>query len=136
MQNPVQALVLDFFHALDRRDHAGAAALFAPAGTWLRQGRLLTGPDEALAALDARPANRSTCHLVSNMRIRQTSETQWLATYYLTAFEALAGDDGAAGEPRLAAILECTDVLDCQDGSWRIADKRSRRALSATPPTR
>lgn len=64
-----EAVVLTFFHALDTRRHDAAAALMAPEGVWMRQGKRLCGPQEVLAALDARAPERSTCHVITNLRL-------------------------------------------------------------------
>ncbi|WP_255368674.1 nuclear transport factor 2 family protein [Polaromonas sp. OV174] len=128
-EHPAVSLVIAFFSALDRRDHAFAAGLLAPQGTWLRQGKILTGPAEAHAALDARPVNRATCHLVTNVRLESKDEAHVAVTYYLTAFEAITDNAGTSAEPRLAAILECQDQLVYAGDIWHIVDKRNRRMM-------
>ena len=128
-EHPAVGLVIAFFAALDRREHAVAAGLLAPQGTWLRQGKILTGPAEVRAALDARPVNRATCHIVTNVRLDPKDEAHVAVTYYLTAFEAVADNAGTPAEPRLAAILECQDQIVRAGNTWHIIDKRNRRMM-------
>lgn len=63
----IERALHNFFWALDERRYDDQVAHVAPAGTWLRQGQLLTGPGEIRAALDQRPADFHTAHLISNL---------------------------------------------------------------------
>lgn len=131
LERSAVALVMDFFAALDRRSHAEVAAWIAPEGTWHRQGRALTGPEAVRAALDARPAGRSTCHVITNVRMRRRDGQRVHLTYYLTAYEAIEVE---APAPRLAAILECEDVIEHLAQGVRIVEKTSRRLLPPEAP--
>ncbi|AUA57860.1 Uncharacterised protein [Achromobacter spanius] len=130
-----EAVVLTFFHALDTRRHDAAAVLMAPEGVWMRQGKRLCGPQEVLAALNARAPERSTCHVITNLRleaVEQASDperTPARATvgYFLTAYDSVPQEQG--GAPRLVSIRECRDVLVATPDGWRLADKSSRRHL-------
>ncbi len=122
-----EAVVLSFFHALDTRRHDAAAALMAEDGVWMRQGRKLSGPHEVLAALEARAPERSTCHVITNLRLVSTDRTHATVGYFLTAYESVPQEQG--GAPRLVAIRECQDVLVATKEGWRLADKSSRRHL-------
>ncbi|MPT26383.1 MAG: nuclear transport factor 2 family protein [Achromobacter sp.] len=122
-----EAVVLAFFHALDTRRHPSAAALMAPDGTWLRQGRLLTGPAEVLAALEARPPQRTTCHVITNLRLLEHRGSQATVGYFLTAYDS--DPQAQDGTPRLVAIRDCQDRLVASGQDWRLAEKRSRRHL-------
>lgn len=122
-----EAVVLEFFHALDTRRHADAAALMADDGVWLRQGQRLAGPAQVLDALNARAAERSTCHVITNLRLLDVSDTHATVGYFLTAYDSVPDVQG--GAPRLVAIRDCQDVLAATPDGWRLADKRSRRHL-------
>ncbi|CUI60449.1 nuclear transport factor 2 family protein [Achromobacter xylosoxidans] len=122
-----EAVVLAFFHALDTRRHEAAAALIAPDGTWLRQGQLLTGPREVLAALEARPPQRTTCHVITNLRLLEYDGSRAMVGYFLTAYDSDA--QVQAGAPRLVAIRDCQDRLAVHGQDWLLAEKRSRRHL-------
>ena len=130
-----EAVVLTFFHALDTRRHDAAAVLMAPDGVWMRQGKRLCGPQEVLAALNARAAERSTCHVITNLRleaVEQSSDAEHTPAratvgYFLTAYDSVPQEQG--GAPRLVSIRECRDVLVATPDGWRLADKSSRRHL-------
>ncbi|CUI50469.1 Uncharacterised protein [Achromobacter xylosoxidans] len=122
-----EAVVLAFFHALDTRRHEAAAALIAPDGTWLRQGQLLTGPREVLAALEARPPQRTTCHVITNLRLLEYDGSRAMVGYFLNAYDSDA--QVQAGAPRLVAIRDCQDRLAVHGQDWLLAEKRSRRHL-------
>ncbi|MBV7486704.1 nuclear transport factor 2 family protein [Bordetella sp. BOR01] len=125
------ACVLKFFYALDVRDHEAAAAMMAPDGIWHRQGVALKGQAAILEALARRPANRRTCHIITNFRILQAGLKHAEAAFYLTAYEGtLAAEAGNGSEGlRLLAIRDCRDSLTLTPGGWRIAEKRSNRHL-------
>ncbi|WP_447920434.1 nuclear transport factor 2 family protein [Achromobacter aegrifaciens] len=136
MENPVllmqakaacEAVVLEFFHALDTRRHEAAAALMAEDGVWQRQGRRLAGRNEILDALNARAPERSTCHIITNLRLVELTGERATVGYFLTAYESVPNEQG--GAPRLVSIRECQDVLSETDGGWRLAEKSSRRHL-------
>lgn len=138
-----EAVVLTFFHALDTRRHDAAAALMAPEGVWMRQGKRLCGPQEVLAALNARAPERSTCHVITNLRLEAVEQASDPADdterrpngkpsratvgYFLTAYDSVPHEQG--GAPRLVSIRECRDVLVATQDGWRLADKSSRRHL-------
>ncbi len=122
-----EAVVLEFFHALDTRRHEAAAALMAEDGVWQRQGRRLAGRQEILEALNARAPERSTCHVITNLRLVELSGARATVGYFLTAYDSVPQEQG--GAPRLVAIRECQDVLVAADGGWLLADKSSRRHL-------
>ncbi|MBO1110393.1 nuclear transport factor 2 family protein [Bordetella petrii] len=123
-----EAVVLAFFHALDTRRHEAVAALMAADGVWQRQGKALRGPQAVLQALDARPAGRTTCHVITNVRLLEAAADRASLGYFLTAYESVA-QDGAPGAPRLVAIRDCRDALVRTPDGWRLADKQSRRHL-------
>lgn len=122
-----EAVVLAFFHALDVRRHEEVAALMAEDGVWMRQGKALRGPREVLQALQARPAGRTTCHVITNMRLLSAEEGRAELAYFLTAYESV--EQEGAGAPRLVAVRDCKDTLVLTPQGWRLADKQSRRHL-------
>lgn len=122
-----EAAVLTFFHALDTRRHDAAAALMAEDGVWMRQGRRLCGPAQVLDALNARAPERSTCHVITNLRLVSTDGERATVGYFLTAYDSVPQEQG--GAPRLVSIRECQDVLIATQDGWRLADKSSRRHL-------
>jgi hypothetical protein len=126
-------VVLDFFERLDKRCHDDVSLMMARNGVWHRNGDRLVGRSMVLAALEQRPLNRATAHIVTNLRVDVLDETSAAARFLLTAYEcaldATASDQGA----RLAGIRECTDRLRYEEGAWRIAEKSSEPCFPTAP---
>ena len=101
--------MLAFFHALDTRRYEAAAALMTEDGCWERQGRLLSGREQILDALNGRAPDRATCHVVTNLRLATLDGSRATVAYFLTAYESRPTEQG--GAPRLVAIRECQDTL-------------------------
>lgn len=123
-------VTLDFFYALDMRRYSDVADLMASDGIWFRQGAELLGPEGVLAALNARPVSRTTCHIISNLRVELNNEAKpprARTCFYLTAYDNDAAQDSPA--LRLVAIRDCCDELIKTEAGWRISEKRSRRHL-------
>ncbi|RDK08115.1 nuclear transport factor 2 family protein [Cupriavidus lacunae] len=123
--SPCVATVIDFFYFLDMRQHADAAALMAEQGTWTRGEELLRGPGEVLSALEQRPLNRTTCHVVTNLRVAHLSECSATIRFYMSAYVGVAGEE----EMRLVSLRRCTDELVLADGAWKIGKKTSAQML-------
>lgn len=123
-----QAVVFSFFHALDTRAHEAAAALMAPEGVWMRQGETLLGPGAVLDALNTRPPERTTAHIITNLRLEAKEAGRVQAYFYLTAYETRT-DGEAAADIRLLGIRDCCDDLVRLPQGWRILKKQSRRQL-------
>jgi hypothetical protein len=74
-----------FFGALDGRRYADVAALMCRTGSWHRQGKVLDGPEGVLAALEERPADFSTAHVLTNLVVDEvgvTTRVSFLSTVY------------------------------------------------------
>ena len=74
-------VVIRAIRALDSRDYDGMAQAFAEDGVWLRGGETLVGPQAVRAALDQRPADLETQHVVANMIIDDASEGAAIVQY-------------------------------------------------------
>jgi ketosteroid isomerase-like protein len=118
------ALVMRFFRGLDTRDHAAVAALMAPDGVWVRQGKPLNGPAAVMAALKQRPVNRVTCHLITNVWAEHFDAQRARLNFYLTAYEGSVTDSVIAGV-RMLGMRYCTDELVYLEDGWRIREKTS-----------
>jgi hypothetical protein len=121
---------LRFFRCLDLREHAAAAALFAPEGVWNRLGTALIGRASILAALERRPPERSTAHLVSNVWAEALDPDRVRVHYYLTLRESIA----KSGEPpafRTGGVLYGIDQYVQLAEGWRIQNKGTQPVLAA-----
>lgn len=125
------AATLQFFRALDARDHAACVAAFAPGGAWHRQGKRLDTPEAILAALDSRPANRRTAHLVTNLMAEPLEGGRFAVRFLLTAYDGTVEADGAAPVPRFAGMLDGRDEYVRTPQGWRLADKSTRPVFKA-----
>lgn len=112
-----------FFLHLDESRYAELAALMAPGGTWLRQGTLLKGRDAILAALETRPANFLTVHMVSNLIVDGVSGEHLEGGFNATVF----AHDVGAGET-MPYPMDLPNVVSRYraaarriDGTWLIA---------------
>ncbi len=122
------AATLRFFRGLDTRENDVVVSTMAPDGVWDRQGKLLEGRAAILAALEQRPANRATCHIITNISTEIVGPDRAFVRFYLTAYEgAVSGSEVPVA--RLAGIRYGTDELVRLPEGWRIKEKRSQAAL-------
>lgn len=130
----IYALLAAFYGALDDGTADEAAALFLPDGTWMRQGRLLTGPAAVRAALDERPADRATLHLFCNLRLSAITGDGCTATYGLFVNIGHDGPDTGHDDGRMLALMTCSDHVRRTGQGWRFASRtaslRFRNALA------
>ncbi len=119
-------VTMRFFLALDTRDPQAGAECFTGDGQWDRQGNVLAGRAAIRAALEQRPADRATAHVISNLLVDFVDDDHAQVRFHLTAFEGSVPSDGQPPAPRLAGIRQATDSLTRTRDGWRIADKRSR----------
>jgi hypothetical protein len=123
-------MTLRFYLSLDTREHASAAAMFAPDGTWHRQGVLLTGPADVLAALEKRSPDRSTAHVLTNVWAEALDPDRARVHYYVSVREKIA----KPGEPvliRAGGVQFSTDHYVRLADAWRIQSKRSQPVIPA-----
>jgi hypothetical protein len=120
------AATLRFFRALDARDHTACVAAFAPGGAWHRQGRRLDTAEAISASLEARPSDRSTAHLITNLLAEPQGADRMVVTFLLTAYDGAVQSDGSAPAARFAGMLDGRDEYVRTPQGWRLADKRTR----------
>ena len=119
----VGELLARFFRGLDMFETDTVAACFAPQGTWLRKGSLLTGPAEIAEALGKRSTERRTCHSVSNLIVTREGE-MIRARYYLTVW---ASNSGAPLQTEY--VLDSSDLMTMTGHGLRFFEKRSAPLL-------
>ncbi len=123
-------VTLAFFRCLDTRENEAAIALFAPDGVWHRGATALSGRAAILAALEKRPAERSTAHLLSNLWAEAVDPDHARVHFYLTLRESIA----MPNQPvvfRSGGVLYGTDNYVRLAEGWRIQDKGTRPVLAA-----
>jgi uncharacterized protein (TIGR02246 family) len=119
------AVTTRFFHCLDRRDDAGVAALLTEDGVWVRQGKRLEGPAAVLQTLQARPAGRTTRHLVANIVVDLVTAHEAAVAYEVSVYPQQDGET-----VRLSAIMTGVDRLLRTDAGWRIGHKEAQPLFS------
>jgi hypothetical protein len=119
------SIIMDFFNYLDVRRHGDAARLFARTGQWERGEQTLTGPDSVLKALEARPVDRTTTHVISNLRVEHADATAARLRFYLTAYEGVEN----VAALRIIGLRRCVDEFSLEDGVLKIRSKRSEAML-------
>lgn len=123
-------VTLRFFRCLDLREHEAAAKLFAPEGIWNRLGTELLGRAAILAALEKRPPERSTAHLLSNVWAEASDPDHVRVHFYLTLRERIAAENKPVVF-NTGGVLYGTDHYVRLAEGWRIQSKGTQRVLAA-----
>ncbi len=122
------ALTHAFFAGLDNNQADAVAACMASDGVWIRQGKALEGADAVRAAVAARPADRATAHLITNLSCLATGPDSMTITFNLLAYLSTREASGwSAMTP--TPIRACTDRIIRTPAGWRIQHKDSRQLL-------
>jgi hypothetical protein len=118
-----------FFHLMDGRGYDGMLDLFTDDCRWLRQGRWLEGKAAVRDALEARPADTDTRHVLSNAHVAELADGHAVLEACMTAYRYPAADPAApeatprtAGPLRLNLVTTMFRRAPGQD--WRIAEQR------------
>lgn len=124
-------LTSHFYACLDSRDYAGVLGCFAEEGEWFRRGSSVRGTAAITKALANRPANFHTAHVVTNVRVHLTSESEGYVLFYLTGHPHTG--DVPEGEhvalPEAHMLTEYRDSMRNVEGRWVITEKRPLRTM-------
>lgn len=127
IEHECEQVLLRSIRTFDERDWQGFADTFAPDGVFFRANQPtqpLTGREAILAALKARPADRLTRHLCTNVQIEVIDQDHAKGQCYLYLFSATATPpEKAMGGPAdpVQRIGEYSDEYVRTDQGWRIA---------------
>jgi len=116
-------LIIDFARRLDLGEPASVAELFTPDGVWEWPGgdRRVAGRDALRRYFGARPADRLSRRLMTNILVTLTSATTAAATSYLTTYR-VDGYSGGMLPPRLPVnVGHYEDTFTKVDGTWLLA---------------
>jgi uncharacterized protein (TIGR02246 family) len=132
-QQACRDLVVQAAACIDAQDYEAFAALFLPDGELQRPGdSRLQGRAAILAAYRARPADRITRHVVTNMRVDLESESlarvSSLVLLWSGSLTAQPGPFGRPAQPR-RVLGEFEDRLLQVGEGWRIARRIARFVL-------
>ncbi|MFF4355458.1 nuclear transport factor 2 family protein [Streptomyces sp. NPDC001604] len=122
-----ERLILDFVHRLDLGEPASVAELFTEDGWWEwpppGDGRRSEGREALRKYFGARPADKLSRRVMSNIRTTVTSPDTAEATSYFTTYriEGWTGGMVPAGPPVQVGNYE--DTFRRVDGRWLLASR-------------
>jgi hypothetical protein len=116
-----ERLIVDFVHRLDLGEPASVAELFTEDGTWEwpKGGRLVKGRGELRAYFGARPADRLSRRVMSNILVRPLSPDTALATSYFTTYRVDGYEGGMVPPGPPVQVGHYEDAFrKSPDGTW------------------
>ena len=117
--------IIRCLRALDDRDYEQLASGFAEDGVWSRGGEDLVGPAAVREAMEKRPADFETQHLVLNLVVDLEGIDSATVRY------TIAGYAQTADKPyHLHAMFRATDRLKRTAGGWRFVHRAAVPAFS------
>jgi hypothetical protein len=115
-----ERLATAVYSLMDQGHYAECAALFAGDGVWVR-GEEVKGPAAIVEALNRRPADQITRHLITNVLVRVTSDTEATATAIFFPFRGARRADGTAPSPAAVSAGDLTFKFKRSETGWKIA---------------
>jgi 3-phenylpropionate/cinnamic acid dioxygenase small subunit len=128
-------LLLQSIRLFDQGDWNGFAQLFTPDGVFVRANEPaapLAGRAAIVEALTARPAQRLTRHVCTNIEIETGDEARAQGRCYLLLYSADASQPADVGGHRADAVQrigEYHDVYVRTSEGWRIARRTGKLIL-------
>jgi len=120
------------FH-LDRRNYRALADLFTPEGAWIRHGIPLAGRSAIIAALEERPADLFTRHVIAGHHFTHISEDRAASTAYnISYYSRNGGILPALLVPDDAIHLDFSDSYERTAAGWRFAERNSVEVFLST----
>ena len=116
----------DFAWTVDMRKYDMFAALFAPDGVFERAGQPSRGHEAIRKFLDARPADRVTRHLCTNIRIEMTGPDTATGSCSALMYQSQAGKDAQLPLPVSApVVVEYLDDYVLTVEGWKFGYRRT-----------
>ena len=118
----------DFAWTVDERNYSAFVALFADDGVFERMGQKSEGHAAIRQFLDARPVDKVTRHLCSNIRIDLTGPTSARGTCSALMFQAKAIANAAPSQPLPVSAPVVVDYVDdyvLTEGGWKFHYRRT-----------
>lgn len=126
-------LVLDAAASVDQQDYEAFAALFLPDGVLYRptdHHTPIVGREAILAVYQARPADRLSRHICSNMRVWVESETRASVHTYVQVFSGPVQESEGIAPCSQARVGEFYDLCVKQEEQWFLAERRAKFTLN------
>ena len=121
IERACERLLIDYARYIDFRNYPGLIALFTGDGVLTVFGNEMRGPKVIREFLDARPANRKSMHLITNIWTNVIDADHAEGGSYITLFRADQDGDGPAKVPGpMLTGTYSTQYLRTAQG-WRIA---------------
>ncbi|MER7695877.1 MULTISPECIES: nuclear transport factor 2 family protein [unclassified Streptomyces] len=120
-----ERLVVEFVRTLDLGEPGDVAELFTPDGVWkwAEGDRRIAGPDALRAYFGARPADRLSRRLCTNILVTLTSASTATASTYFTTYR-VDGHSGGMLPPRLPVqVGRYEDTFREAGGRWLLAER-------------
>jgi len=123
-------LVESFALHIDSRNNDGIIAMFTPDAHYEPIGDVLDGHAAIRRYLDARPPDRLTLHVMSNIVIDVAGETRAMGGSYVSYVNARAGDaahdDGGVPFDGITLIGRYEDRFERAGDGWRFSQRLCR----------
>jgi hypothetical protein len=107
------------YSLMDKGLYEECAALFAEDGIWVR-GEDVKGPAAIVGALNRRPADQITRHLITNVLVRVASDTEATGTAIFFPFRGALRPDGTAPSPATVSAGDLTFKFRRGADGWKI----------------
>lgn len=118
----------DFAWTVDQRDYDAFVELFAEDGAFERAGQRSVGHAAIRQFLDARPADRITRHIVSNIRVDLTGPATAAGTCSALMYQATHESAAAPTQPLHVSAPVVVDYVDdylLTNRGWKFACRRT-----------
>lgn len=115
-----QRLVIASYSLMDQGDYDGCASLFAPDATWVRGGKPVQGRAAIREALNQRPADQVSRHIVTNVLVRQDGASTATATAVFIPIRGVVRENGTCAMPAISALGDLRYTFVRTEGRWLI----------------
>lgn len=116
-----QRLVIASYSLMDQGRYEEAAALFTDDAIWVRGGKPVAGRSAILAALNQRPDTDLSRHLVTNILVDLTSDSEGTATACFVPLRGTKREDGSVATPPITNIGDLAYRFRKEAKGWLIA---------------
>jgi hypothetical protein len=123
-----------FFYFLDESRYAEVVAAFGEDGIWHRQGKVLKGRSQIMAAMQERSPTLRTRHVISNAFFSESDDRSATLIAYMTGYRF---DDGTDSKPPYKVDgpfrFNLVKIRFVRQGSqWRMAEQWGTPELEFT----
>ncbi|MGW3357326.1 nuclear transport factor 2 family protein [Streptomyces bungoensis] len=133
-----ERVILEFVHRLDLGEPASVAELFTEDGSWRwpppGDGRRAEGRPALRAYFGARPDDRLSRRIMSNVLVTPASPDTATATSYFTTHRVDGWSGGLVPPGPPVQVGTYTDAFRRVDGAWLIASRTLHLAFGGPTP--